>query len=45
MNVFGDGEAAGKRRQLRAGSAGLTDQDLARQADVAAMLAEDTCSL
>jgi hypothetical protein len=40
MNVFGDGEAAGKLRQLKAAITGLTGQDLAQQPDVAAKLAE-----
>ena len=40
MNVFGDDEAAGKLRQIKAAISGLTGQDLAQQPDVAAKLAE-----
>ena len=45
MNVFGDGEAAGKLQQLKVAIAGPTGQALTRQPDVAAKLAGDTCSL
>ncbi|MBU0641525.1 MAG: DUF3150 domain-containing protein [Planctomycetes bacterium] len=38
MNVFGDGDAAGRLTQLKQQIAGLTGQDLAQQPDVAAKL-------
>jgi len=45
MNVFGDGDAAGRLTQLKQQIAGLTGQDLAQQPDVAVKLSRARPSL